>query len=65
MLASLVANRVDFGGSETRGSLKAPRELTFELDAKAQEYVGEAEKHFDELVGKHDLKVTKTSVISS
>ena len=57
MIASLATKRVDFGSPEVRGNLTPPKEIKFELDTKAKEYTKEAENHFDELIGKHELKV--------
>lgn len=60
MLASLAAGKVDLGPprtTSTGASLPQPTELKFELDARCKTYVCEACKHFDELVGKHDMEV--------
>ncbi|KAI6030704.1 acyltransferase ChoActase/COT/CPT, partial [Pisolithus orientalis] len=60
MLASLTANKVDLGPSRTTSTgaeLPQPIELKFELDARCMTYVDEACKHFDELVGMHDMEV--------
>ena len=57
MLASLAANKVNHGSDAPRTGLTEPTELKFELDAKTKEYVANAEKHFDELVGQHDMQV--------
>ncbi|KAF9236496.1 acyltransferase ChoActase/COT/CPT [Melanogaster broomeanus] len=60
MLAALAANKVDLGASRsssTGASLPQPTELIFEVDAKCTTYINEACKHFDELVGQHDLEV--------
>lgn len=60
MLASLAANKIDLGPSRTASTgkdLPQPVELKFELDARCMTYVDEACKHFDELVGKHDMEV--------
>lgn len=61
MLASLAAGKVDLGPprtTSTGASLPQPTELKFELDARCKTYVCEACKHFDELVGKHDMEVS-------
>ncbi|KAL4073109.1 acyltransferase ChoActase/COT/CPT [Scleroderma yunnanense] len=60
MLASLAARKVDLGPPRTvftGASLPRPTELKFELDAKCMTYVEGACKHFDELVGRHDMEV--------
>ncbi|KAF8843212.1 acyltransferase ChoActase/COT/CPT [Paxillus ammoniavirescens] len=60
MLASLAANKVNLGpprSSSTAENLPQPTELQFKLDDKCATYINEACKHFDELVGKHDLEV--------
>jgi carnitine O-acetyltransferase len=56
MLASLAHNKVDHGSTAVR-DLPQPEELRFELDATSKTYISEAEKHFDELMAKHDLSV--------
>lgn len=61
MLASLAAGKVDLGAprtASTGASLAQPTELKFELDARCMTYVGEACRHFDELVGRHDMEVS-------
>lgn len=58
MLASLAAGKVDFGAPEVRSEgLSQPKELKFELDGAAKTHIKEAEKNFDDLVGKHELLV--------
>ncbi|KAG6334319.1 hypothetical protein ID866_4773 [Astraeus odoratus] len=60
MLASLAAHKVDLGAprtASTGANLPQPTELNFELDARCMSYVEGACKHFDELVGKHDMEV--------
>ncbi|KAH8114647.1 acyltransferase ChoActase/COT/CPT [Phellopilus nigrolimitatus] len=58
MLASLATGKVDFGTTDVRTEgLEEPKEITFELDERSKRYIKEAEKNFDELVGKHELLV--------
>lgn len=58
MLASLAAGKIDFGAPEVRSEgLTAPKELKFELDGSAKTFIKQAEKNFDELIGKHELVV--------
>ncbi|KAH9936124.1 acyltransferase ChoActase/COT/CPT [Fomitopsis serialis] len=60
MLASLAAGKIDLGPArtaETAKDLEAPKELAFVLDSNTNRYVKEAEKNFDDLVGKHDMHV--------
>ncbi|KAF8502529.1 acyltransferase ChoActase/COT/CPT [Gautieria morchelliformis] len=56
MLASLAHGKVDHGPNVVR-VLSAPKELKFELDDASRGYMTQAEKDFDELVGKHELLV--------
>lgn len=58
MLSSLRFKKIDHGPETIRESLPAPTELKFELDGTVKNYISEAEKHFDELVGAHDLHVS-------
>ncbi|RDX49945.1 acyltransferase ChoActase/COT/CPT [Lentinus brumalis] len=60
MLASLAAGKPDLGPArtaETGKDLEPPKELTFALDDKTKRYIADAEKHFDALVGQHDMEV--------
>ncbi|KAG9046645.1 Carnitine O-acetyltransferase mitochondrial [Tulasnella sp. UAMH 9824] len=57
MLSSLRFNKIDHGPEAVRKNLPSPTELKFELDGTVKNYIAEAEKHFDELVGAHDLHV--------
>ncbi|KAH9927061.1 acyltransferase ChoActase/COT/CPT [Amylocystis lapponica] len=59
-LASLAQGKIDLSPARTADtgkSLEAPKELTFVLDAKSHENIKQAEKAFDELVGKHEMEV--------
>lgn len=59
MLASLAAGRVEFGSPDVRSEgLLEPKELQFEVDTKTKAYIKDAEKNFDDLVGKHELLVS-------
>ena len=59
ILASLAGGKVDFGARNVRPEgLVQPKEIKFDLDDKAKAYIKEAEEHFDELVGKHELFVS-------
>ncbi|KZT73967.1 acyltransferase ChoActase/COT/CPT [Daedalea quercina L-15889] len=60
LLASLALGKVDLGPArtaETAKDLEAPKELTFVLDSKTEQYIKQAESNFDGLVGKHDMEV--------
>ncbi|KAL5501589.1 CAT2 [Sanghuangporus vaninii] len=58
MLGSLASGKVDFGDPQVRPEgLAKPEEIKFLLDDKAKAYIREAEKHFDDLIGKHELLV--------
>ncbi|KAI0685797.1 acyltransferase ChoActase/COT/CPT [Cerioporus squamosus] len=57
ILASLAAGKIDLGAAQAGADLEPPKELTFALDEKTKRYIADAEKHFDELVGQHDMEV--------
>jgi len=60
MLASLAANKIDLGPARTASTganLADPTELQFELDGRCREYIDNACKHFDTLVGKEEMEV--------
>lgn len=57
MLASLAANKVDLGPPEPSSSLPTPKELRFTTNDAIVSDVHTAEKHFEELVGAHDMHV--------
>lgn len=60
ILGSLAAKKVDLGAprtDETGKGLPEPAELKFEVNDKIKSHVQDAEKAFDELVGKHDMHV--------
>ncbi|KAG8904608.1 Carnitine O-acetyltransferase mitochondrial [Tulasnella sp. 403] len=57
ILSSLQHNKINHGSETVRQNLPSPKELTFKLDAATKKNIAEAEKHFDELVGAHDLEV--------
>jgi carnitine O-acetyltransferase len=44
-------------GSESTVSPSDPKELHFDIDAKSNEYIKQAEINFDKLVGDHELEV--------
>jgi carnitine O-acetyltransferase len=58
VLASIASGKADFNSTKT-SALKLPQveELVFELDDKVRKAIKDAEARFDELVGKHELKV--------
>lgn len=58
MLSSLHHNKIDHGADKPVRDLPAPTEVTFKLDAATNKYISEAETHFDELVGQHDMHVS-------
>lgn len=67
LLASLASNRVELGPTRTSATgvnLPPPTELKFELDARCMSYIDQACKHFDELVGKHELEVSVTGPVN-
>lgn len=55
MLHSLAQSKVSHG--TTSRSLPAPTLLPFTLDSSSKKFISEAEAHFDELIGAHDLYV--------
>ena len=57
MLASLAHGKVDHGSDAVR-ALPAPKELKFQLDGTCEGHIAQAERDFDELVGKHELVVS-------
>ena len=57
MVSSVARGTVNNGSPDVRSTLPAPEELAFELDATSKKYIAEAEKHYDELIGAHDLHV--------
>ena len=57
IIAALAANKVNLGPSTPSTSLSAPKEVTFETNDAVLSDVRTAEKHFDELVGAHDIEV--------
>ncbi|KAG8956475.1 Carnitine O-acetyltransferase mitochondrial [Tulasnella sp. 419] len=57
ILSALSHGKIDHGPETVRSGLAPPKELKFELDATTNKYIAEAEKHFDELVGAHDMEV--------
>jgi len=57
ILGSLAHNKIDHGADKPVRDLPTPAEITFQLDSVTKKYISEAETHFDELVGKHDMHV--------
>ncbi|ETW81552.1 hypothetical protein HETIRDRAFT_156259 [Heterobasidion irregulare TC 32-1] len=57
IIAALAANKVNLGPSTSSTSLPTPKEVTFETNDAVLSDVRTAEKHFDELVGAHDIEV--------
>ena len=58
VLASIAGGVANLGPTRANASrLPGVEELVFELDDKVQKSIKDAEARFDELVGKHDLKV--------
>ena len=57
ILAALAAGKVDLSPAPASAALEPPQELTFTLDGKTREYIAQAEKNFDTLVGQHDMEV--------
>lgn len=57
IIAALAANKVNLGPSTPSTSLPMPKEVTFETNDAVLSDVRTAEKHFDELVGAHDIEV--------
>jgi carnitine O-acetyltransferase len=58
MLASLASGRIDHGSDAVR-PLPAPKELKFELNGTSKGHIVQAERDFDDLVGKHELLVSR------
>ncbi|KAI0755122.1 acyltransferase ChoActase/COT/CPT [Daedaleopsis nitida] len=60
ILAALAAGKIDLGPprtAETGTDLAPPQELAFAFDAPTKQYIADAEKHFDALVGEHDMEI--------
>ncbi|KAA1479501.1 acyltransferase ChoActase/COT/CPT [Dentipellis sp. KUC8613] len=57
VLAALSANKIDLGSAEPSPYLPAPREITLQTNDTVLADVRDAEKHFDELVGAHEMDV--------
>lgn len=60
VLGALAHDKIDLGEPRTDStgtSLPSPTEISFVLDAKSKANISQAEAAFDELVGKHDMKV--------
>lgn len=55
MLHSLAQNKVSHGTSSR--TLPPPTLIPFTLDSSSKKFISEAETHFDELIGAHDLYV--------
>lgn len=58
ILSNAARGTYDKGSPDVRPLLPAPEELKFQLDETSRKYISEAEKHFDELIGAHDLHVS-------
>jgi carnitine O-acetyltransferase len=63
ILSNVAQGSYDKGSPDVRPSLPAPEELKFQLDETSYKYIAEAEKHYDELIGAHDLHVRCTSTL--
>ncbi|KAM5533620.1 hypothetical protein V8D89_012733 [Ganoderma adspersum] len=57
ILAALAAGKVDLSPAPAGAALEPPQELPFTLNGKTREYIAQAEKNFDALVGQHDMEV--------
>ncbi|KAI0087716.1 acyltransferase ChoActase/COT/CPT [Irpex rosettiformis] len=60
IIGALTNNKIDLGPARspsTGSSLPAPTELSFTIDSKTKSNIAQAEKSFNELVGKHDMEV--------
>lgn len=58
MFGALTAGKINHGEPAVKDQLPKPKELGWELDEKAKLYIQEAEKNFDDLVGKHEMEVS-------
>lgn len=57
MLAYVASGKVQSQETPVRENLPQPNEISLSLDDRSHKYVVEAERHFDDLVGQHDLEV--------
>ena len=58
MLAYTAAGNLESEATvAARDDIPEPKEIKLTLDNKTKEFIGEAERHFDDLVGQHDLEV--------
>lgn len=57
MLAAIKHNKINHGPEQIRPDLPAPKEIAFTLNDTVKTYISEAEVHFNELVGAHDMQV--------
>ncbi|KAB5589040.1 Carnitine O-acetyltransferase [Ceratobasidium theobromae] len=57
MLASLAHGKIDHGSPSPASTLKAPKEITFDLDSTTKSQISTATQNFNSLVSKHDLHV--------
>ncbi|CAG8561780.1 6033_t:CDS:2 [Acaulospora colombiana] len=54
---SIFKNRVNHGSPNVRSGLPVPEQLNFTLNKDVLDVIAKAEKNFDDLVAKHDLRV--------
>ncbi|GBC01211.1 hypothetical protein RclHR1_00410038 [Rhizophagus clarus] len=50
-------NKVDYGSPNVRSGLPAPQQLHFNLTSEVLSAISKAEKNYDDLIAKHDLRV--------
>ncbi|KAI8838924.1 acyltransferase ChoActase/COT/CPT [Chytridium lagenaria] len=56
VLTKLAKDEIDHGTASIDANLPAPKKLEFKLDSDLVSAVGKAEKKFDDLIARHDLK---------
>jgi len=64
IVSSVARGNVDHGPEHNfvRPNIPPPEELKFVLNDEVQRYIKDAEKHYDELVGAHDMHVRDSSL---
>ena len=53
----IAAGKVQVDSESIRSHLPEPETIKFTLSSEVEEKIGEAQKHFRDLIGKHDLRV--------
>ena len=61
MLAYIAAGKLNSEEAAPREDVPDPKEITLALDDRTKQFIHDAELHFDELVGQHDMEVNSLS----